>query len=287
MAPAQAAATRRPVATEPVKVIASTCFEFEDCLTDDRTSPHDEVEHALRDSGARNDLGERMRAAGNEVGRFEHHRVAVGERGRDLPGRDRDRKIPGRYDSDDPHRFARRLDVDVRSDGSELFAKNPQRFAGEEVEDLTRAGDFADRLGQSLALLTSEQPAEFLTSRENLGRNPKQDVVPFLRRRARPGRKCGAGRFDCGVGLDCVRLGELADDVIGVGGVDVASDAGTRNPFSGYEVLVQCAHSGFLVSAPRSCPPLTFKSTAVSPGCASAHGFRMSNARSRGKGACD
>ena len=51
--------------------------------------------------------------ARHEVGRLEHDRVAVGQRRRDLPGGNCDRKIPGRDDADDADRLARRLDVDV------------------------------------------------------------------------------------------------------------------------------------------------------------------------------
>ena len=116
-------------------------------------------------------------------------RVAVGERRRDLPGGDRDREVPRRDDADDADRLARDLDVDVRPDAGELLARNPQRFAGEEVEDLPGAGRLADRLGQRLALFAREQPAELLAAGEDFGRDAQQDVVALLRRRARPGRE--------------------------------------------------------------------------------------------------
>ena len=101
----------------------------------------------------RDDLDERPGRARHEVGRLEHHGVAVAERRRDLPGRDRDREIPRRDQADDAERLARDLDVDAGAHGGELLAGQPQRFAGEELEDLAGARDLADALRQRLAFL--------------------------------------------------------------------------------------------------------------------------------------
>ena len=78
--------------------------------------------------------------ARHEVGRLEHHRVAVAERRRDLPGRDGDREIPRRDDADDADRLARDLDADAGPDRRHGLARQPQRLAGEELEDLRRRG---------------------------------------------------------------------------------------------------------------------------------------------------
>jgi hypothetical protein len=80
---------------------------IEQRLADHRAAAHDEVEHALRQAGARQDLGQRPGAAGHEVGRLEHDAVAVGQRRRDLPGRDGDREVPRRDDADHADRLAR------------------------------------------------------------------------------------------------------------------------------------------------------------------------------------
>ena len=125
-----------------------------------------------------------MGRAGHELGRLEHDRVAVGERRRDLPRRDRDRKIPGRDDPDHPDRLARRLDVDVRAHRSELLAGDSQRLAGEEIEDLAGPGDFADRLGQRLALFAGEEAAEFVAPGEDFQRKPATEC------RAAPAASC-------------------------------------------------------------------------------------------------
>ena len=69
----QACAILRPVATEPVKEIAATSGMLEQRLADHRAAAHHQVEHAGRQAGARDDLGERMRRARHEIGRLEHH----------------------------------------------------------------------------------------------------------------------------------------------------------------------------------------------------------------------
>ena len=129
-------------------------------------------------------------AARHEVGRLEHDRVAVGERRRDLPGRDGDREVPRRDHADDADRLAGDLDVDARAHGGELLAGEAQRLAGEEGEDLAGAGRLADALGQRLALLARQQAAEFLLAGEDLVGGLLQDrrSAPAASSATRPGR---------------------------------------------------------------------------------------------------
>src|SRR5438034_1937933 len=68
---------------------------MDDGLADHRAAPHDEVEHAGRQARAAEDVRQRPAAARHQIGRLEQHAVAVRERGRDLPGGNRDREIPG------------------------------------------------------------------------------------------------------------------------------------------------------------------------------------------------
>jgi hypothetical protein len=152
-------------------------------LADHRTTPDDEVEHALRNTGAHDDFRQRVGAAGNEIRGLENHRVAIGERRRDLPGGDRERKVPRRDNADDPKRVARDLDVDIRPHAGELFPRNPQHFASEKVEDLSGSGGLTNAFRQGLAFLAREQAPELLAPGKNLGRGTEQNVMPFLRRR--------------------------------------------------------------------------------------------------------
>ena len=82
-----------------------------------------------------------------------------------------------------------------RTLGSDL-AGEPQRLAGEEVEDLPGAHRLADAFGQRLALLARQQPAELVLAREDLVGGLLQDVVALLDAGARPGREGGLGRGD-------------------------------------------------------------------------------------------
>ena len=135
---------------------------LENSLTDLGAAPHDQVEDALRQSGAAENVRQRPGAARHEIGGLEHHGVAVGERRRDFPGRNGDRKVPGRDQADDADRLARDLDIDIGPHRGELLASNAKRLPSKEGKDLSGAHDLADPLSQGLALLAGEQSAEFV-----------------------------------------------------------------------------------------------------------------------------
>ena len=250
MALAQAAATLAPVATEPVNVTASTLLVLQDRLADHRAAPDHEIEHALGHARAHDDFRKRMGGARHEVSGLEHDCVAIGQSRRDLPGGNGDREVPRRDDADDAERLARHLDVDVGPHAREFLARDPQGFAGEEVEDLPGSSRLANSLWKRLAFLARKQASELLAAGENFGRSAQQDVVALLRRRARPGGKRRMRGLDRGVRLSRVGLCVFADDVIRVRRVDVASDASAVDPFSRDKVLVR-AH-GFVS---LSCRP--------------------------------
>ena len=215
---------------------------IEQGLADHGAGADDEVEDTGRNAGAGDDLGQRMRGARHQLGGLEHDSVAVAERGRDLPGGDRDREIPGRDHADDAHRLTGELDVDAGTDGSALLADQAQRFAGEECKDLAGTGDLADALGERLAFLAGEQAAELFLAGEDFEGNLVQRVVAHLRRRLRPGGEGGLGCRNRLLGLRLVGLGVLADEIVGVGGVDVLGDAGAVDPFAADEVLQDRSH---------------------------------------------
>ena len=156
-------------------------------------SPHDEVEDAGRQSGSRNDLRKSVCRAGHEIGWLEHHAIAISQRRRNLPGRNRDRKVPRRDQCHDADRFARHLDVYSGSDAGDLLAGRPHRLPGEEGENLSSADNLADALRQRLALLARQQTSELVLARQNLVGDLLQRLITLLRRRARIGRKCRFG----------------------------------------------------------------------------------------------
>ena len=122
--------------------------------------------------------------------------------------------------------------------GRQLLAGKPQRLAGEEVEDLRGAQHFADRLGQRLALFARQQPSELVLARDDLVGDLLQDVVALLDAGARPCRKRRAGSGDRLLGLLARGARIAADDVAGVGRIDVVAGVGAVDPAAGDEILM-------------------------------------------------
>ena len=194
-------------------MIASTRASSRNAWPTTRAAPHDEVEDARRQAAAARDLGERPRRARHEIRGLEDHAVAVGERRRDLPGRNRDGKVPRRDRGHDADRLARHLDVQAGAHGGELLARDAQRLAGEELEDLPGAADLADRLGKRLALLAGEQVAQLRLAGEDFRADEVERVGARLRRGHRPLRERRARGGDGGARLGIPGAGVFVDHV--------------------------------------------------------------------------
>ena len=211
----------RPVLTEPVKVMALTSGELMIASPTTEPLPMTRLSTPLG-SPARARMSTIAQArAGHQIGRLEHDRIAVAERRRDLPGRNGDREIPRRDDADDADRLARHGHFEARPHARHDLAGEPQRLAGEEIEDLPGAHRLADALGQRLALLAGEQAAELLAPLENLVAGRLEDVVALLDARARPRRERRLGGGDGALGVVGAAARVVADDLVGVGRVDV------------------------------------------------------------------
>lgn len=174
-------------------------------------------------------------ALGDQFGRLENDGVAVGKCRSDLPRRDGDREIPWRDDADDADRFARDLDTDARTHARHQFARQAQRLAGEEIEYLGGAHGLANTLGQRLAFLARQGPADFIF--------PRGDLVRCLPQRAgtRPCRKRRFRRRDGLPGLLGAGGSILADDIAGIGWIDVAG-TGLAHPLAIDEILSKQGH---------------------------------------------
>ena len=216
----------RPVPTEPVKVMALTSRAVEHRLADHRAPAHDEVEHALGQAGAVQDVDDApRRSPGTRSAGLKTTRVAVGQRRRDLPGRDGDREIPRRDDADDADRLAGDLDADARAHRGHDLAGEAQRLAGEELEDLRGADGLADALGAG-----SCPPRATAGGRArpcapgSRCRRLRQDLVRAAAGRSgtMPGTRPWRRRWPLRA---CARsaAGIFADDVVGVRRVDVAA----------------------------------------------------------------
>ena len=157
-----------PVATEPVKLIASTCAWSSIVCPTTEPRPITRLNTPFGAPALTMISASAWAEPGTRSAGLNTTRIAEGERRRDLPGGNGDREIPRRDDADDADRLARHLDVDARPHGGEFLAGNAQGLAGEEIEDLRGAADFADRLGQRLAFLARQQPAEFFLAARDL-----------------------------------------------------------------------------------------------------------------------
>src|SRR6202158_3961955 len=185
----------------------------DDRLADDAATTHDQVEDARGYARFDDDVRQRPGRPGYQLRRLEHHAVAVAECGRDLPRRNRHRKIPRGDDADDAQGFARHLDVNAGADRLNLLPRQPQRLAAEEFEDLSRAHDFADALGQRLAFFARKQPPELVLAGEYRVADGVEQIRAILHRGHRPCGKCGARGANRGVGLCAVGPRVFADDV--------------------------------------------------------------------------
>ena len=115
-----------------------------DRLADRCAGAHHEVEHPRRQTCLRENVRDDPRTAGRPLSRLEDHGVAVRQRRRDFPRWNRDRKIPRRNQPDDPNRLAGDFDFHTRPHGRYFLARQTERFAGEEFENLSGTRGFTD-----------------------------------------------------------------------------------------------------------------------------------------------
>ena len=113
-------------------------------------------QHTVRQSGLYQRLRQPDGQQRNGAGRFPDHRVAVAERRRDLPRRDRDGEIEGCDDGDGAERTADDLNLLAGRGEAKTSPIARDAFRREETEDLGGSADLSDGLGSGLALLTGQ-----------------------------------------------------------------------------------------------------------------------------------
>src|SRR5690606_35889097 len=136
-------------------------------LADHRTLAHDEIENALWQTGAMQDIDNRPGATRHEVSRLEYDGVAVAKRWRDFPCRNGDREIRRRDDADNADRLPRYLNADARTRRRQNFTGKAKALACEEIENLAGADGFTNTLSQCLAFLTRQETAKLVLAGEN------------------------------------------------------------------------------------------------------------------------
>ena len=212
---------------------------FQHGLADHRALAHHQVQHALGQAGADQDIDDSPGRARNQVGRLDHHGIAKGQRRGDLPGRDGDGEVPRRDDADDANRLAGDFDADAGAHRRDDLARQAQHFTGKEIKNLCGAGHFANAFRQGLAFFAAQQLAQFGLARQDFLGSLAQDGMALKDARTRPGGESRLGGCDGLLGLFGRSLRVNAHHIIDVGGVDVLAPL-RADPFASDEVLMQC-----------------------------------------------
>jgi len=199
-------------------------------LADLAAAAHDEVEGAGGQAAAVEDLGQRPAAGGHQLGRLEHHGVAIGQGGRDLPGGDGEGEVPGRDHRDHADRLAGDVHLHPGAHRGQGLAADAQRLTREELEDVAGAGDLGDGFGQGLAFLARQQLAQLFLARQQLAAGHVQRVGAALRGAQAPLRQGVDGGGNRQFGLVAVGAGELGHHLPCVRWVDADAGGGTTDP---------------------------------------------------------
>ncbi len=196
------------------------------------------------------DVDQRPGAARHQVGRLDHHRVAVAERRRDLPGGNGDREVPRRDDADDADRLAGHRRRRCRGGRS---APSRRRDAGIRRRRNRRSAPArtVSPMPSASVLPSSrdKQPAELLACGPGSRRRPSSGCrgAAGCRSATRPGRPPWPRRSPPRRPRRC--RARMADDFVGVGRIDVG-DGLAVDPFAGDVVACTSSSSSSVSSLP-------------------------------------
>ena len=135
----------------------------------ERAFAHQQIQSARRHACAVQDIDELPCRGRRKLRGLEHDGIAEGQRRRDFPSGDRNRKIPGRDYPDHTHGFAGDIDVHTRADRWKLLARQAHCLPGKELQDLTCTQNFTDPFGAGFTLFARQQLADLFASSEELG----------------------------------------------------------------------------------------------------------------------
>ena len=202
-----------------------------DVISEVATGTQDEVDDALRQTGFFEYLDEADREQRGVRRRFEHDGVTEDECRHDLPGRDRERKIPWRDRRDDTHRVAhahRPLVGELRRDDvAELAAP----LAGDVIGHVDALLDVAARFREHLAHLASHLAREVVLASEHDLAGAIQDLAALGSGVKPPAIESAPGRIHRAVNVCDRRLRDVRDQLAGRGvGVLERSAAGRVEP---------------------------------------------------------
>ena len=178
--PATALAIARPTSVEPVKATLSTS-SCETIACPVAPAPVRMLTTPGRQVGLLADLGEQQRRQRRGLGRLEHHGVAAGQGGGDLPGQHQEREVPRDHLAGDAERLG------VRPEPGVLELVGPAGVV-EEVRGGGRDVDVA-RLLDRLAVVDRLQHRDLAGPLLDDPRDPEEVLA-----RARPRSSCDQTR---------------------------------------------------------------------------------------------
>ena len=208
-----------------VLMLDNTCADL-------RSGSHHKVEDSGRATCLVKNFGQLPGASRGQLGGLHHHRVAIGKRRRQLPGRNGDREVPGGDQADHADSLALDHHIDSGSDRSHGIAGVAKRLSGEELEYLRGAHRLADRLGNGLAFLAGQQPAKLVLALDNQRAGTLQNIMAQLRTCRGPARLGGQrGRYRL-IDTRRVAAGIGADHIIAIRRAGVGCNVGITDPFA-------------------------------------------------------
>ena len=153
----------------------------------------DEVDHPVRKPRLAEQLDEALGEQRRVLRRLQDDGVAADERGRELPGGDRDREVPRRDRSDDADRHPHRHLELVPQLGRRRLAEQAPPLAGHVDRHVDRLLDVAARLREHLAHLAAHQLGQLVLllleqareAEEHVAALRRRDEPPLLERRLR------------------------------------------------------------------------------------------------------
>jgi hypothetical protein len=208
-----------------------------DQALDGRLRAVDGVEHAVREAGLLQQAGELHRAVGDQLRGLEHEGVPGGEGLREHPQRDHDGEVEGHDAGADAEGLVVDAAVDAAAD-VELFALGHVLEAEAVLEALDALEHVAAGLGEDLAVLVGDQPAELVEVALEQVFEAKQDLDALLERGVLPAGECGLGGRDGAGDVGGAGEGDVAEDLPVAGVVDRQGLArGGGGPLSGDPVV--------------------------------------------------
>ena len=169
---------------------------LDEVRADRRPVARDDVDHAAREADLARELGEPQRGQRRRRVGLEHDRAAGGERGRELPGRHRQRVVPRHDLARDADRLLQRVEEERAADRVRATRdrRDPRRVEAEVLDGLA---DLRLHRGDRLADVARLELGEVLAVGDDRIRQRMEQARALGRRRLQPvARERALRRFD-------------------------------------------------------------------------------------------